>query len=145
MCSSLVIDFIHQIEALSKTKVILMRSSYDLWEQSKCLPELSPTLVLRVSIQLLSFQSQGHGDSTAQMPTCQGWSFTDLEYIRIRALRDTSTIHICRLYSTSMTLLTAGFIHKYQSVRGMWPPQTSSCNLKEHSASLGSRYTTQST
>ena len=31
---------------------------------------------------------------------------TDLEYIRIRALRDTSTLHICRLYSTSMTLLT---------------------------------------
>ena len=33
----------------------------------KVLPELSPALVVRVSIHLLSLQSQWHGDSTAQM------------------------------------------------------------------------------
>ena len=39
----------------------------NLYDQSKRLPELSPTLVVRVSIPLLSLQSQGPGDSTAQM------------------------------------------------------------------------------
>ena len=78
--------------------------------------------------------------------TGQGWSLTDLEYIRIRALRDISTTsHMQALLHLYDSPDSVGFTYKYQSVRGMWPPQTSSHNLKEHRASLDSCYTTQST
>ena len=61
-----------------------------------------------------------HKDMETPPHTCltgQGWSLADLEYIRIRALRDTSTLHICRLYSTSMTLLTLWDLYISTSLR----------------------------
>ena len=89
-----------------------------------------------------------HKDTETPTHRCltgQGLSLTDLEYIRIRALRNTSTTsHMKALLHLYDSPDSVGFIHKYQSVRGMWPPQSSSCNLKEHSASLDSCYTTQS-
>ena len=93
----------------------------------KVLPELSPTLVVRVSIHLLSLQSQWHGDSTAQM---LNWS---------RLVFDWSWVHKDQgseghFYTSHMQALlhlydspdSVGFIHKYHSENedhGIWSHQ----------------------
>jgi len=90
-----------------------------------------------------------HKDMETPLQRCltgQGWSLTGLEYMNIRALKDTSTTsHMQALLHLFDSPDSVGFTYKYQSVRGMCPPQTSSHNMGEHSASLDSCYTTQST
>ena len=105
MYSSLVIDFIHQTETLSKTKLILVKSIMISKDSESVCQSYPLHLLWESPFTCFLFSQKDMETPLHRCLTGQGWSLTGLEYIKIRALRDTSTIShmqaLLHLYDSS--------------------------------------------